>query len=260
MGNNASTSQRGGTRPPPRSSSVNTGVRERLEDKIQKLRSRHGADVEAECSPSFICPITQTIMTEPTVIGDGYTYERSAINRWLQQSNRSPATNSVLLNPGAQFPNNNLRGEIYSWVDKKLTEYESPQSQADVEEDTIARRIGRQVEEMVEAHLRNEAQTRAHDHRATEFLEQEFDFLDALNKVKEIISEHLGRSDHYYSRNPFLYTRKVNGKISIADGLRQGRLENPTRVKGWTIMAFLRLRSDTASISIERVMRHFQDF
>jgi hypothetical protein len=42
------------------------------------------------------CPITQEPMRDPVVAADGHTYERSAIVRWLQTSDKSPLTGSVL--------------------------------------------------------------------------------------------------------------------------------------------------------------------
>ena len=38
------------------------------------------------------CPITGTPMIQPVVAADGHTYERSAIARWLETSDRSPLT------------------------------------------------------------------------------------------------------------------------------------------------------------------------
>jgi Hint-domain/VWA / Hh protein intein-like/U-box domain/von Willebrand factor type A domain len=43
-------------------------------------------------SQSLLCPITQSIMVNPVIAEDGYTYERDAIINWLRQSNLSPMT------------------------------------------------------------------------------------------------------------------------------------------------------------------------
>ncbi len=43
------------------------------------------------------CPITGEPMRDPVVAADGHTYERSAIYRWLQTSDKSPLTGSVLV-------------------------------------------------------------------------------------------------------------------------------------------------------------------
>jgi U-box domain/C2 domain len=42
------------------------------------------------------CPITGEPMRDPVVAADGHTYERSAIARWLSESNKSPLTGAVL--------------------------------------------------------------------------------------------------------------------------------------------------------------------
>lgn len=42
------------------------------------------------------CPITGLPMVDPVVAADGHTYERHAIRRWFQTSNRSPLTGAVL--------------------------------------------------------------------------------------------------------------------------------------------------------------------
>jgi U-box domain/C2 domain len=42
------------------------------------------------------CPITGEPMRDPVVAADGHTYERKAIARWFQESNKSPLTGSIL--------------------------------------------------------------------------------------------------------------------------------------------------------------------
>ncbi len=41
---------------------------------------------------ALLCPITLTIMKDPVLAPDGYTYERSAIEQWLQKHGTSPQT------------------------------------------------------------------------------------------------------------------------------------------------------------------------
>ena len=38
------------------------------------------------------CPITGDLMTDPYIFPDGYTYEKSAIEQWLQLHSQSPIT------------------------------------------------------------------------------------------------------------------------------------------------------------------------
>jgi hypothetical protein len=42
------------------------------------------------------CPITGEPMLDPVVAADGHTYERAAIARWLQTSDKSPLTGGIL--------------------------------------------------------------------------------------------------------------------------------------------------------------------
>ncbi len=55
------------------------------------------SDDEEEGLPeAFMCPITQVRLRDPVVAADGYTYERSAIEGWLQTKDSSPMTNEKL--------------------------------------------------------------------------------------------------------------------------------------------------------------------
>ena len=44
----------------------------------------------------FTCPITRTIMKDPVIGTDGFTYERSAIEAWLQKNKKSPITRAAM--------------------------------------------------------------------------------------------------------------------------------------------------------------------
>ncbi|KAL3142061.1 hypothetical protein ABBQ32_004689 [Trebouxia sp. C0010 RCD-2024] len=44
----------------------------------------------------FCCPITKVAMVDPVIAGDGHTYERTAIQHWLQGSSLSPVTGDKL--------------------------------------------------------------------------------------------------------------------------------------------------------------------
>jgi hypothetical protein len=53
---------------------------------------------EARTAPTvFRCPLTQQVMLDPVLAGDGFIYERSAIEQWLSMGRRtSPMTNDPL--------------------------------------------------------------------------------------------------------------------------------------------------------------------
>mmetsp|Transcript_37063 Transcript_37063/g.37727 ORF Transcript_37063/g.37727 Transcript_37063/m.37727 type:complete len:383 (-) Transcript_37063:180-1328(-) len=48
--------------------------------------------------PSFKCPITSKLMHDPVICSDGFSYERSAIEEWLEVQNISPKTHEPLTN------------------------------------------------------------------------------------------------------------------------------------------------------------------
>merc|ERR1719223_2380068 len=51
-----------------------------------------GAAEAAVVPDQYICSITGEIMTDPVNTSDGHTYERSAIEQWLEAHNTSPTT------------------------------------------------------------------------------------------------------------------------------------------------------------------------
>ena len=57
-------------------------------------------DASAFCSDppdaSSFCPITYEIMVDPVMLCDGYSYERAAIEKWLEEHDTSPMTNQKL--------------------------------------------------------------------------------------------------------------------------------------------------------------------
>lgn len=65
-----------------------------------------------ETNPAFLCPITQDIMTDPVIRPDGHTYERTAIESWLNSGhNRSPMTREPMTSRNL-IPNIALRNLI----------------------------------------------------------------------------------------------------------------------------------------------------
>ena len=60
-------------------------------DPVEELLCEHAPD-------DFKCPISLELMTDPvTLVGDGMTYERASIERWLAAGNTtSPVTNAEL--------------------------------------------------------------------------------------------------------------------------------------------------------------------
>lgn len=95
--------------------SVNMSLSDRVEDfvernlKLQEELDNKKAENEVlvsegrelarhliSSSDAFACPITREIMEDPVICSDGHTYERVAIEQWLQSNSRSPKTNQNL--------------------------------------------------------------------------------------------------------------------------------------------------------------------
>ncbi len=80
---------------------------------------RGGGAVEDDVdSEDLACPISKMVMEDPVTAMDGHTYERAAIEYWLQTHNTSPMTNLQL--PSKQLiPNHRVRAIIASVRDKR---------------------------------------------------------------------------------------------------------------------------------------------
>ena len=57
----------------------------------------------------LLCPITAELMTDPVVTADGHTYDREAIEVWLQRKGTSPMTGEPLPHK-TLTPNHVVRG------------------------------------------------------------------------------------------------------------------------------------------------------
>ena len=67
---------------------------ERLREAVREERLRRS--LRSAVQKEFLCPITMTTFCDPVIAADGHSYERSAIEAWLQHHNTSPLTNLQL--------------------------------------------------------------------------------------------------------------------------------------------------------------------
>lgn len=62
-------------------------------------------------NPNLYCPITGDLMTDPVVDAEGNTYERSAIESWIDQKGTSPITRNMATRNDLR-PNRSLKSAI----------------------------------------------------------------------------------------------------------------------------------------------------
>lgn len=86
-------------------------------ERLKKVGDR-AQDSASRLQPSppnhFICPILKDVMEDPCVAADGYTYDRRAIEFWLEENGTSPMTNMPLLDKNL-IPNYTLLSAIMEW-------------------------------------------------------------------------------------------------------------------------------------------------
>ena len=104
--------------PPPPGKSTDASVLDAvlqenagLQQQLDRLRARHS--VASVPRDDFLCPILKTVMEDPVVARDGFTYERAAILAWLVDHDTSPLTREHMSR--VVYPNKNLRSQIDSW-------------------------------------------------------------------------------------------------------------------------------------------------
>lgn len=77
--------------------------------------ARHTHEDDPTVPPSFRCPITHEIMSDPVTTADGHSYERSSIERWLKTRDTSPQTGERLRHKEL-IPAHALRNAIEEWA------------------------------------------------------------------------------------------------------------------------------------------------
>ncbi|NWH58565.1 WSDU1 protein, partial [Geococcyx californianus] len=92
------------------------GLRRKVLQKIDDLRMKMLSDAVA-VPDEFLCPITRELMKDPVIAADGYSYEREAMENWLNNKRRSsPMTNLPLPSP-LLTPNRTLKMAISRWLE-----------------------------------------------------------------------------------------------------------------------------------------------
>lgn len=82
-----------------------------------------------EIPRQFICPISLDVMVDPVVAADGHTYERAAIEAWLETHNTSPMTREPLAHKNV-VPNVALRTMIVDFQQERKSLQEAAENAA----------------------------------------------------------------------------------------------------------------------------------
>lgn len=65
----------------------------------------------------YLCPITREVMKDPVMAEDGYTYERSAIQGWIDKGKDTSPMTSIPLKTKQLIPNRSLKMLIQNYLD-----------------------------------------------------------------------------------------------------------------------------------------------
>lgn len=89
------------------------GLRAKALRKVEELK---GASVCSGVPDEFLCPITRELMRDPVIAADGYSYEREAIESWINTKNRSSPMTNLPLQTTLLTPNRTLKMAIGRWT------------------------------------------------------------------------------------------------------------------------------------------------
>ncbi|RWW19507.1 hypothetical protein GW17_00016432 [Ensete ventricosum] len=79
-----------------------------------EMRRKDRPELKDQVLPVHIPEYLQTVMDDPCIAADGYTYDRYAIGAWLSWNENSPTTNLPLPNKEL-IPDNSLLSAIIDW-------------------------------------------------------------------------------------------------------------------------------------------------
>jgi hypothetical protein len=96
-------------------------------------------DAGTEPHKDWICPISFKLMKTPVVAEDGYSYEKTEIETWLQKSATSPMNRSTIVNKNL-YKNTALAVAIQAWK-KNNPNYERKDEELDRQIELTAMRV-----------------------------------------------------------------------------------------------------------------------
>lgn len=90
-------------------SSINTLMKE------YGAKKKNTASKVVDIPSEFLCPISKDVMKDPVIACDGHTYERSEIENYLKQHNKSPLTGEAAEHAFV-FPNKGMKKRIDAFL------------------------------------------------------------------------------------------------------------------------------------------------
>ena len=96
-------------------------------------------DAGTEPHKDWICPISFKLMKTPVVAEDGYSYEKTEIEKWLQKSATSPMNRTTIVNKNL-YKNTALAVAIQAWK-KNNPNYERKDEELDRQIELTAMRV-----------------------------------------------------------------------------------------------------------------------
>ncbi|XP_016128326.1 WD repeat, SAM and U-box domain-containing protein 1-like [Sinocyclocheilus grahami] len=88
------------------------GLRGRVLRKIKDLRS---SLMDSDVPDEFLCSITRELMKDPIIAADGFSYEREAMESWINTPNRSSPMTNLPLQTTLLTANRSLKMAIQRW-------------------------------------------------------------------------------------------------------------------------------------------------
>ncbi|KAK4282959.1 hypothetical protein QN277_014270 [Acacia crassicarpa] len=85
--------------------------------------------------PEFRCPISLELMSDPVILSTGLTYDRSSIQRWLNEGHRTCPQTQQVLSLSILTPNHLVHDMISHWC--KENGVELPKPLGDIDEEVI---------------------------------------------------------------------------------------------------------------------------
>jgi hypothetical protein len=123
---------------------------------FHQLRESEVENVLEKSDQSVLCHLTLTLMRDPVVAADGYTYDRSSFERWIERERsvgrgragaaRSPITNAVLQHLSV-VPHHHLRAQILDKVKSGVAGEECERKAARVFADKEIQALGEMEDE-----------------------------------------------------------------------------------------------------------------